>query len=140
MDLLIDTNVVLDLLWQRPAGYENARELFDIIDDDDDMHPYVISTSITNIFYAARKAFQDTSKAYALLRDVFGVVEVIEVDGDDIMGAYKMHWKDFEDAVQMSVAELDDMDAVITVNKKDFEEARVPVMTPREFCYRYSRS
>lgn len=55
------------------------------------------------------------------------------------MGAYKMHWKDFEDAVQMSVAELDDMDAVITVNKKDFEEARVPVMTPREFCESYSR-
>lgn len=32
------------------------------------------------------------------------------------------------------------INVVITVNKRDFEESRAPVMTPMEFCDRYSRS
>ncbi len=44
-----------------------------------------------------------------------------------------MGWKDFEDAVQMAAAGLEDIDYLITRNIKDFHSGPVPVMQPAAF-------
>ena len=45
----------------------------------------------------------------------------------------KLHWKDFEDAVQYVTAERIKADYIITRNTKDIESKKIPVVTPNEF-------
>lgn len=134
MDLLIDTNVALDFILKREK-FAIADELF-LIAHERAFSTCVIATSVTNAFYIMRKQKKDID-IYTLLRNMFSIVEVINVTKDDIFDAYAMRWRDFEDSVQMAVAYNCGMDCVITNNKKDFEEALVPVMTPEEFCASY---
>ena len=41
--------------------------------------------------------------------------------------------KDFEDAIQVSTAEFNEIDCVITRNKKDFHKSTIKIFTPEEF-------
>lgn len=41
--------------------------------------------------------------------------------------------KDFEDAVQTSAAELNDIEVIITRNKRDFTNTSLKILTPNEF-------
>ena len=56
----------------------------------------------------------------------------------DIDTAFSRDWKDFEDAVQYTVAENNGVDCIITRNKKDFEENKIPCYSPAEFLEKYS--
>lgn len=47
--------------------------------------------------------------------------------------ALDMSWNDFEDAVQYAVAKSNNVDVIITNNKKDFEKNAISIMTPEEF-------
>lgn len=132
MDLLIDTNVVLDLLLKRKR-YAEAAELFRLIKHKG-LDAYVIATSVTNAFYLIEKQKKDTETSYSLLLDIFRMAKIAEVSQTDLFNAYVLYWRDFEDALQMAVAYNCGMDSLITNNIKDFEEALVPVMTPEEFC------
>ena len=57
--------------------------------------------------------------------------------GEDIDKAFNRNWKDFEDAVQYTVAESNGVDCIITRNKKDFEEDAITILTPGEFIEKY---
>lgn len=43
------------------------------------------------------------------------------------------HFEDLEDQLQMECAATAEVDYIITENKKDFEFAKVPVISGREF-------
>ena len=49
------------------------------------------------------------------------------------------NWKDFEDAVQYTVAESNGIDCIITRNIKDFEEQEIPCLSPKEFVEKYKQ-
>ena len=55
-----------------------------------------------------------------------------------IGAAFARDWKDFEDAVQYTVAESNGVDCIITRNKGDFEEDAIPCYTPQEFIRKYT--
>ena len=55
-----------------------------------------------------------------------------------IDNALQSEWKDFEDAVQYTVAESNGVDCIITRNKADFEENEIPCYSPQEFLEKYS--
>ena len=58
----------------------------------------------------------------------------------DIDKAFSRNWKDFEDAVQYTVAEANGVDCIITRNKGDFEEDRIPCYTPVEFIDKFTEN
>ena len=47
--------------------------------------------------------------------------------------AVDLHWSDFEDSVQYSVAKQSHVKAIITRNTKDYSQSQIPVYTPVEF-------
>ncbi len=47
--------------------------------------------------------------------------------------ALDLAWNDFEDAVQYSVAKSNNVDIIITNNKKDYEKNDISIMTAKEF-------
>lgn len=48
----------------------------------------------------------------------------------DIQDAFEQKWKDYEDCVQYMTGKNSRMDYIITVNRKDYADALLPVMTP----------
>lgn len=128
MKLLIDTNVILDMAFQR-NGNDNSMKLFRKIRDSGDS-AYITASSVTDLFYIIRKEVHDMEKTYVIMENIFKLVSVLPVTEKDIQDAFMLKWKDFEDCVQYMTAKNNGADYIITVNGKDYEGAELPVRTP----------
>ena len=60
------------------------------------------------------------------------ILEVLSVTKKTIIDALDSDFKDFEDAVQYSVADMYHIDMIVTRNKSDFELSAIEVYTPNE--------
>ncbi|MDR1114239.1 MAG: PIN domain-containing protein, partial [Candidatus Margulisbacteria bacterium] len=63
------------------------------------------------------------------LTDIFAILAVTETE---ILDALEFQWKDFEDAVQYAVAVNAQMDAIVSRNKRDYQDSAVPLYEPAE--------
>lgn len=136
MRLLLDTNVVLDYFGVNEGFGEDAENIigFAIVGDAIEL---VSASAITDIYYTAKRRLKSGEKAISLIRELRRYVLTLPVTDADIERAINRNWRDFEDAVQYSVAESNHVDIIITRNKKDFEEQSIPCMTPKEFIAFY---
>lgn len=132
MGFLIDTNVILDLILHR-EDRDAALALFERIDAEG-IDGFTSASSVTDFFYIVAKQTKSIDTANQKLSELFELVDILPVFPRDIHEAYAMAWRDFEDAVLMTVAKNNGLDCVITNNKCDFEDAPIPVMTPLEYC------
>jgi predicted nucleic acid-binding protein len=72
MNVLIDTNVVLDvLLGREPFVTQSAKVVF--LSEKAVIDGYVSASTATDIFYIVRKEFQDKDKAYDAQRQQHNV-------------------------------------------------------------------
>lgn len=69
MKLLIDTNVILDMFFQR-NGSDNSMKLFRKIRDNGDS-AYISASSVTDLFYIIRKEVHDMEKTYVIMEKYF---------------------------------------------------------------------
>lgn len=132
MKVLLDTNVVLDYLGANQGFTEDAEKVFDIAAKRNDIK-LVSSSAITDILYVLRRAVKDpilVRRKYESLRKKINILSVTEYDIDK---AFSRNWKDFEDAVQYTVAETNHVNCIVTRNKKDYEEDLIPIYSPTEF-------
>ncbi len=65
------------------------------------------------------------------------VVAVAAVSEQEIRNALETGWKDFEDAVQYSVALLNEMEGLITRNPKDYEQTDINIWSPEQVLKEY---
>lgn len=126
--LLIDTNVILDMVFQR-NGSDNSMKLFRKIRDNE-YSAYITASSVTDLFYIIRKELHDIERTYVIMDHIFKLVSVLSVTEKDIQDAFRLKWKDFEDCVQYMTAKNNGADYIITVNVKDYADAKLPVQTP----------
>ncbi len=131
MKLLIDTNVILDMVFHR-KGCDDSMKLFRKIKDYGYV-AYITASSVTDLFYITRKVLHDTEQTYAVMENIFKLVTVLSVTEKDIMDAFGQKWKDFEDCVQYMTGKNGGADFIITVNRGDFEDVLLPVRTPAEW-------
>lgn len=128
MKLLIDTNVILDMVFHR-NGCDNSMKLFRKIRENGDS-AYITASSVTDLFYIIRKELHDTGQTYVIMENIFKLVAVLSVTEKDIQDAFGQKWKDFEDCVQYMTGKNNAVDHIITVNEKDHADAELPVQTP----------
>lgn len=131
MKLLIDTNVILDMVFHR-KGCDDSMKLFRKIKDYGYV-AYITASSVTDLFYITRKVLHDTEQTYAVMENIFKLVTVLSVTEKDIIDAFGQKWKDFEDCVQYMTGKNSGADFIITVNRGDFEDVLLPVRTPAEW-------
>lgn len=131
MKLLIDTNVILDMVFHR-KGCDDSMKLFRKIKDNG-YAAYITASSVTDLFYIIRKVLHDTERTYAVMENIFKLVTVLSVTEKDIIEAFGQKWKDFEDCVQYMTGRNSGADYIITVNRKDYENVLLPVRTPAEW-------
>jgi predicted nucleic acid-binding protein len=128
--ILIDTNVVLDLLLEREPFVETAIALFDQIEQGN-LEGAIAATTITNIFYIIRKAEGREVALDAINRLLIGL-QFCAVDRQTVETALSLGLKDFEDSIQLACATLNQLDAIVTRDRKDFIGSNLPIYSPTE--------
>ena len=139
MKLLIDTNIVLDVLLKREPFYQDAVKVMNMAQYND-VREYISASAVTDIYYIAYRQIKDRTLVLELIKRLLMVVSVAAVSEWEIRNAMKTGWKDFEDAVQYSVAFLNEMDGLITRNPKDYEEADINIWSPEQVLREYVNS
>jgi predicted nucleic acid-binding protein len=130
--ILIDTNIIIDLLAKREPFYEEAALLFTFADKQK-IHLCVSALTIANTNYILLQS-KKPEEAKLILRKLKLIVEVLSLDEKIIgLSLNDKDFKDFEDALQYFSAIENDVDIIITRNLKDFQKAKLPVMTAAQF-------
>ncbi len=133
--LLIDTNIVIDLLSKRDKFYDEAADLFSRADKKE-LQLTISSLTFANTNYILSK-LKSAKEAREILRKFKVLVELLSLD-DKIteLALSDDNFPDFEDGLQYYSAIENQIDVIITRNKKDFKNSKIPVLTAKEFLAR----
>lgn len=131
MKILIDTNIILDYLLEREPFLEDAEMLFQAIDSGQ-IIGYVTATTLTDIFYIARKQTQSIELARQAISDTLTIMVICPVNRAILEAAFASGLVDFEDAVQIYCAVDQGLDAIITRDRKGFSNSAIPVLSVRQ--------
>ncbi|NJL55042.1 PIN domain-containing protein [bacterium] len=130
MNILIDTNIVLDLLLEREPYVESAITIFDHVEHGT-LTGYIAATTITNIFYILRKA-KGRDVALASIQRLLIGLQLCAVNRQTIETALSLGLTDFEDGIQLACATLSQLDAVVTRDSQDFSGSTLPIYSPTD--------
>jgi len=128
--VLIDTNIILDFLLQREPFFQNADLLFQEIDSGR-VVGYVTATTLTDIFYVARRQTGSIEQARQAILETLTAMVICPVNRAILESAFASNLTDFEDAVQIACAVAQGLDAV-TTRDTDFSSTLISVLTVEE--------
>ena len=123
MKLMIDTNVVLDVLLERPEFYESESKK---------ILGFVSASSITDIFYLVRRALRSTEETYKVIEALLNIVGVLSVTEADVHRAFLRHAKDFEDCLLAESAKSNNCVGIVTRDSRDFQNFEITLYSPEE--------
>ena len=134
MVLLIDANIILDVLLNRPDYVKDSAIIWKLCETEQ-MKGYVSTLTFANLVYIMRKQL-DPEKIEDVFHKLNLIFEFADFSVSDLTHAADLNWKDFEDAVQSVIAERIHADYIITRNVRDFSKSRVMAFTPPELLAR----
>jgi predicted nucleic acid-binding protein len=134
--VLIDTNIVLDFLLQREPFFQDAELLFQAIDSGQ-VIGYVTATTLTDIFYIARKQTRSVEQARQAVSETLNVMTICPVNRAVLELAIASGLTDFEDAVQIFCAVAEGLEAILTRDKQGFLSSSISVLSIRELLQRF---
>ena len=128
---MLDTNVVVDFMLQRPGFAENAEKIFDKIK----LGIFVgciSSSAVTDVYFIVENK---TNPEYAreMMELLYHSLRIIPVIRETIRDALDSGMEDFEDAVQAVAAQDCGIDIVVTRDKAGFSNSGLQVYSPDEF-------
>lgn len=130
-NVFVDTNIIIDLLAKRDPFYIDAQNLF-TLSDKKELQLCISSLSFANAYYSIVKHHKDIdAKKYLAKFKV--LVKILPLEDKAIELALASNFNDFEDGLQYFVAMDNESDIIITRNKKDFKNSKIPVMTAGEY-------
>ena len=130
--LFVDSDVVIDFFTDREPHANPASELFEL-NEQGSVTLFLSAVSINNIYYIVRK-FLGHKKTIEVVEALTEMTEIIGTTKAEIVQALKNDFTDYEDSIQYSSAlNIEDLDAIITRNIKDYRNSSIAVMTPLNF-------
>ena len=129
--IFLDTNILVDIVANRKPFSKDAIEIFDYCQRKK-IKMYSTSISIANLHYIAKKMV-DEKELRSIIDDLLDTISIIAITETILRKSLKSSHKDFEDAIQYHTALENGIDIIITRNKKDFKNSKLPVMTAKEY-------
>ena len=118
MKVMIDTNIILDVLYKREDFYEDSLNIFRLCETKT-IIGYVSTLSIANIIYIMRKDLSK-EKINELLTWMSIIFKIVDLKSDDLVNAADFNIKDYEDALQYAQAKRIKANFIVTRNIKDY--------------------
>jgi predicted nucleic acid-binding protein len=128
VNVLFDTNVVLDALLDREPWAEAAVALFDRVESGS-LVGHLGATTVTTIHYIARRNV-GAGAADEMMRDLLQLFEVAPVNRAVLERALALGFEDFEDAVLHEAGRLAGTQAIATRDPSGFSAATLRVYDP----------
>lgn len=138
MNIMIDTNVVLDDILDRTPNAEAARKVSRLATSEL-VSGYLTANCLTDIFYIVSKKKNETI-ARKVIKNLLLSFSVVSITGEDCQQAIDSPLEDFEDALVVVCAEKAELNYIIT-NDKVFlgcSELSVPAISPFDFLLKFS--
>lgn len=130
--VLIDTDVILDFLFDRKPFSEDAAQILSWCENEK-IQGFVTSIMLSNIYYLLRKTAKH-EKVIENLKMLLNIVDVITTNKDTVLDALHSQFKDFEDALQnFSAQNSNEIKVIITRNSKDYKTSNLAIMEPETY-------
>ena len=133
MNIMIDTNIVLDDILNRTPNAECVRKIISLVESGE-LNAYITANSVTDVFYIVSKHKGDDI-ARKVIRNLLVTFGIVSVDGQDCLQALELPMSDFEDALIVVCAEKASLEYIVTNDKAMLKEDRfgVALVCPVEF-------
>ena len=130
MKILIDTNVLLDVFFNRELFVKDSLMIFKLCESKL-VEGNLCAISIPNIVYIMRKELSK-EKTNELIKKIILLFNVVDLKSDDLLNATKIAFSDYEDALQAVTAKRIKADYIVTRNLKDYINSEIVAITPNE--------
>ena len=129
--IFVDTNILLDYLFERRGFYKNAERLFDYCAMKN-IKVNISALSVATIAYLLSKKFR-INEVKEQLEILYGVANILPFNKRIIFLAHQSSFKDLEDGFQYFTAKEHHIPLLITRNIKDFAVDDLSVLSPKQF-------
>ena len=137
MDLVLDTNIVIDPIDRREPFYELSRRVC-LLGVVGEANTYISVNMLTDLYYLLRKDY-GSQGAQDLIENNLSFLQLIGISAEDAQKALAARWGDFEDCLVARCAEKIKADYIVTRNVKDFRSSSVEAVTPEELFDRLEK-
>ena len=131
--LFLDANVVVDFLCERSDDFYLPAARLMVKSYNKEVELCCSTLTLATASYFMEKSKVVHAEIFHKISDMISICELANVDRDVVEKALSSEFTDFEDAMQYFSAEKFGADIIITRNKKDFQNAQLPVYTPKEY-------
>lgn len=133
-NVFVDTNILIDLLADRPPFSKFAIAIFDLAEKHK-VKLFTSSHSYARTHYLLKK-YMGEKELREILYSLLDFIDIISIDLSIIKKSLLSKHKDFEDAIQIFAAgSIKSLDFIVTRNIKDFKDAGVTVLPPDELIH-----
>ena len=130
MRILVDTNIYIDLVERREPNASESSAMLKLCRKQG-VEMFIAWHTVSNIWYIARR-FAGREWALKALPILLNTASVPRAGTLEINRALDLGFNDFEDGMQVAIAETCRADYVVTRNMKDFRNSPVPVIRPAD--------
>ena len=128
--IFLDTNVVLDLVLNRPEFANEAEQIFNL-NNEGEIQLFISALTLADVIYFTNK---NGKNPVLVAKTLLEWVQVVDLEVRFFHQTLTSAFKDFEDGLQYFCASsIQGLDGIVTRNKKDFKPSIIPVHTPVEF-------
>ncbi len=138
MRVFLDTNIVLDVLLNRPAFVaDSAAAILQCEALGAEM--FIAWHGLATSYYLLKRG-RSEAEALAEMDKILAWARVADATDADVRRARTLGFRDFEDALQAVAAEACAANWIISRNTMDFGRSLVPVLGPGEFLKRFAQN
>jgi len=131
MRFLVDTNVIIDIAQRRRPWAKDCAAFVRIAGKSQRDQLFTAWHSVSNVAYILSKGAKKKFSLNAITM-ISKFSDVPPGTNAQIDRALELDFTDFEDALQVAVAELAQVDFIVTRNQDDFKKSPIPVLSPEE--------
>jgi predicted nucleic acid-binding protein len=135
MRILLDTNILLDVLLNRP-GLADESDAAIARCEELGAELFVAWHGLATAYYLLRRG-RTEAEALAEVDRILAWAHVATAGDAEARDARAMGLPDFEDALQVASASACGADWIMTRNEDDFRNSLVPVINPADFLTRF---
>ncbi len=129
--IFIDTDVILDLVFERKPFFYNSQKIISLIEKNYFIG-FTSSLILANCYYiiSSNKNANVAKKTISKLRSILTILPFTD---KEIGESLNSNMKDFEDGIQYFITINSGLDTIITRNISDYKNVDINVFMPNDF-------